>query len=520
MTYAADAVISVSAAEQELMEAYGAREVHLLGHALEEAPIPTDFDARDQIVFLGAIHDDRTPNADSVRWFAAEVLPLLREALGQPALRLTVVGLVRLSPSIEALDGEAVELTGAVDDLPAALARARVLVAPTRFAAGIPHKVHHAAMLGIPMVATPLIAAQTGWQHEQELLVADDAASFAAACARLYRDTSLWERLREQAMRRAREECAPEAFAARVREILADIPITHRRPVAAADRGHPVRHPEPQVTFPEPERPNVSRPAEADFSIALPFGYAPRIGDPVPRIGVMCHLFHPELAAEVLHYLRHLPVPADLLLSTDTEAKRAALAASFSNWDKGRVELRVTPNRGRDIAPKLVGFADRYGEYDLVLHLHSKKSSHAAFLAPWRSYLFETLLGSPETIASILDAFFRLDDLGMVAAQHYEGVRRWLDWRGNFEAAQTLAGAHGNCTFAHPSAGFPVRLDVLGAAGGAATAAGPRSVLRRFPGRGGAAGQHRRARHRAAVFPYLRAQRTYLVEGGAAQPDA
>ena len=40
-------------------------------------------------------------------------------------------------------------MLGRVDDIGPALDAARVAVAPTRFAAGIPHKAHQAAMLGI-----------------------------------------------------------------------------------------------------------------------------------------------------------------------------------------------------------------------------------------------------------------------------------------------------------------------------------------------------------------------------------
>ena len=73
-----------------------------------------------------------------------------------------------------------------------------------------------------------------------------------------------------------------------------------------------------------------------------------------------------------------------------------ALAALFAWWDRGSAVVRVTPNRGRDIAPKLVGFADVHDRYEYVLHLHSKRSRHADFLSPWRTYLYETLLGSAQ----------------------------------------------------------------------------------------------------------------------------
>ena len=445
LTRIADTVISVNEAERDLLEDYGVREIHLLGHALDEEPLPSGFSERDQIVFLGAIQQEDAPNADAVRWFAGEILPRLRHALGQEAFRLTVVGLNQAG-SVAAMDGTLVDLVGMVDELPPALAHARVMVVPTRFAAGIPHKAHQAAMLGIPMVVTGLIAGQLGWRDGQELLVADDPAGFAAACARLYADGALWDWVRQAALARVRQDCAPAAFTAKVREIVARLPLVHRMPEPPAPQ--PARR--EQETASEPL---TSRPSEGDWSAAVPFGFLPMPS--ACRLAVLCHVFHLQFAGEILSYLRNIQRPADLFISTDTAEKQAALQASFADWGRGTVTIRVTPNRGRDIAPKLVGFADSYDRYDLVLHLHSKASTHAGFLAPWRSYLLENLLGSPEIVRSIIDAFERLPDLGMVAAQHYEGVRRWLGWNGNFAAAQSLAAQMGIAVSPRRALDFP-----------------------------------------------------------------
>jgi GT2 family glycosyltransferase len=431
LTRLADSVVSVSLNEQDTLQTYGARDVRILGHALDDEPLPTGFDERDSIVFLGAIDADDAPNADAVRWFAIDVLPELRRTLGEET-RLAVIGLIQ-APSIMALDGTALELIGMVDDLHAALAKARVMVVPSRLGAGIPHKVHQAAMLGIPMVVTSLIANQLGWKDGREVLVADDASAFAAACSRLYRERALWESVRRNALEQARQECAPEAFAATVRGLVESLPITRRRPEELVRAEQQL--PPPPNTDGEP---NTSRPAEADFSLGIPFDFPP-LQVPPPRVAVICHLYYPEIGREVRGYLRNLPLPADLFLSTDTAEKADVIRAIFSDWENGRLEVRVLPNRGRDIAPKLVGFADAHAGHDLVLHLHSKKSDHAHFLAPWRGFLFESLLGSRAAVSSILDAFARLPQLGMVAPQHYESVRRWLGWNGNYNLALGLA---------------------------------------------------------------------------------
>jgi GT2 family glycosyltransferase len=202
---------------EEIALADGAR-VFALGHALEPAPTPRPFEARAGLLFVGALHDLESPNVDSLRWFCRAIFPAVRAALGD--VWLTVVG---AGPSRRLLAelGEHVEVLGAVDDLRALYDQARVFVAPTRFAAGVPHKLHEAAARGLPFVCTPLLARQVGWRDGHELLAGADAAAFADAVVRLYRDRALWQRLREGALRRVAADCAPQTFAASLRRVIA-----------------------------------------------------------------------------------------------------------------------------------------------------------------------------------------------------------------------------------------------------------------------------------------------------------
>ena len=234
---AADGVISVSALEKAVFEEHGIDRTWLLGHAIEPRPTLASFDARTGFVFLGALYDDTSPNAESLRWFAAQVLPKLRELLGTH-VRLTIVGGVT-APSIRALAGDAFELLGPIDDLAPVFERARVMVAPTRIAAGIPHKVHHAAALGVPVVTTDIIAAQTGWRPGHDLLASSEPARFAELCVELHGNSRLWECVRRGALERVRSECSPEAFRATVRDILATVPVPSRR---NADTATPASH--------------------------------------------------------------------------------------------------------------------------------------------------------------------------------------------------------------------------------------------------------------------------------------
>jgi len=180
------------------------------------------------------------------------------------------------------------------------------------------------------------------------------------------------------------------------------------------------------------------RPAnEMDFALEAPFGFKPAAALEQP-IAAIVHAFYPEIASFVLAKLKNVPGDVDLFLSTDTEEKKRALEDVCRGWSKGTVDIRICPNRGRDIAAKFFGFRDVYARYDIFVHLHTKRSPHGgATLARWCEYLLENLIGSPEIATSILSLF---DDpkLGVVFAQHLFELRGILNWGYDYDLARDL----------------------------------------------------------------------------------
>jgi O-antigen biosynthesis protein len=156
------------------------------------------------------------------------------------------------------------------------------------------------------------------------------------------------------------------------------------------------------------------------------------------RVAVICHIFYPELAAEIEACLANIEVPFDLFVSTDSDAKREQIATRLAGA-AATVEIRTVENRGRDIAPKYVTFRQVYREHDLVLFLHTKRSGHYDQGDVWRRSLMDSLAGSGETVRSILALFSRLPKLGVVFPEHHSSVRQWVEWGQNFPAARRLA---------------------------------------------------------------------------------
>jgi GT2 family glycosyltransferase len=179
-----------------------------VGHALVATPTPRPFSDRAGLLFVGAFHTDVSPNSDAALWLAREILPRIRDLLDE-SVPLTLVG-ARPPPTVAALAGAGTTLLENVGDLGPLYDRARLFVAPTRFAAGLPYKIHHAAAHGLPVVATSLLANQLGWRDE--IAIADGAEPFARAVAALYRDATAWQEKRELALSRVAQDCSPTSF--------------------------------------------------------------------------------------------------------------------------------------------------------------------------------------------------------------------------------------------------------------------------------------------------------------------
>lgn len=209
----ADAITAVSAHEAKILGQFGARRTYVVGHSVDLRPTAPGYDERADLLFVGGILDSPSPNEDALLYFVREILPLVRRQL---RCSLSVVG-TNQSERVAALNSEDVRVVGRVDDLEPWYSRARVFVVPTRYAAGLPMKLHEAASVGLPSVVTPLIASQVGWSDGREVIVGSGAAEFASGLVALYSNRELWERIRAGALKAVQRDCTRQAFLAGLR---------------------------------------------------------------------------------------------------------------------------------------------------------------------------------------------------------------------------------------------------------------------------------------------------------------
>lgn len=225
----ADIVLAVNGRTADAFADRGHRDVRVLGYTVEPRSGTPSFQGRNGFLFIGPTYRGKTPNTDSVIWFAENVAPLLAGRFDQKQ-SVTIVGECQ-SEEVKKKAASGFELAGSVADLTPYYGAARVFFAPTRFAAGIPLKVFHAAAHGVPVVMTSVLAEQIGWVDEQQALVADTPEAFADACYRLHEDQELWDRIRANALERIRADLARERFDDVVNKLVGDIALRAGRRV-------------------------------------------------------------------------------------------------------------------------------------------------------------------------------------------------------------------------------------------------------------------------------------------------
>jgi len=178
------------------------------------------------------------------------------------------------------------------------------------------------------------------------------------------------------------------------------------------------------VTLRGDTRPNACMGASGDVS-----GSASGL-----RAALHLHLHYPELAGEFAARLSAARMRLDLIVTTTSDARRLEIEYALRGYKGGSTRYVVVPNRGRDIGPFLtdVGRLAGAGEYDVVGHLHGKRSLavDAVLGDRWRSYLLDTLLDG-----EALSLFEREPGLGLVFAED----RHCVGWSENWDAAAALA---------------------------------------------------------------------------------
>ena len=219
----ADATIVVSTVERDLLkQLLPAARVHYLPLARPVASPRTPFQMRRNIGFVGG--SEHSPNVDALRYFLAEVWPLVRKLL--PDCEFSVVG--RGQDTAELACGhtaDGVRYLGHLPDLNAWFETIRVSVAPLRIGAGAKGKIASSLACGVPCVTTKIGAEGMDLSGERVVLIADNPAEFAECVRRAYADASTWDRMSKAGLAYAHRTLSVAAFKRRLADLLEEVGV-------------------------------------------------------------------------------------------------------------------------------------------------------------------------------------------------------------------------------------------------------------------------------------------------------
>lgn len=205
-----DAVVLVSEAEADVFRnrVSGQQNIRAVGngvdlayfHSADNKTIRTNR----RISFCGAMN--YLPNVDAVCWFAREVLPRIREKLGD--VEFWIVG-GAAGDDVRALENlPGVRVTGRVDDVRPFVWDSDLAVAPIRIARGIQNKVLEAMAMGVATLVTPQAFEGLEAEAGRELIVAPaEPEDFAAVAIELLSDP-----LRRQTIARHARQMVEEKY--------------------------------------------------------------------------------------------------------------------------------------------------------------------------------------------------------------------------------------------------------------------------------------------------------------------
>lgn len=156
-------------------------------------------------------------------------------------------------------------------------------------------------------------------------------------------------------------------------------------------------------------------------------------------IAVHAHIYYTDLASEIVRYLNNIHFSFSLYVTTDSESKAEEIREILRSLEyASKIDIKITKNRGRDIGPMLLVLGQTLANYDVVLHIHTKRSPHIPALRGWRRYLMQSLLRSPGLITTILDYFERDKSLGVLYPQIYHPVIPYMRIGGNEQRIRWL----------------------------------------------------------------------------------
>ncbi len=158
---------------------------------------PLGQEATTDLIFVGNM--GYHPNILAAEYIVRKIVPHLSKQVS-----LEIAG-ARPEKRILRLAGSNVNVTGWVDDIRTAYARARIFVAPIFSGAGQQNKILEAMSMGQVCITTSNVNSAIGAIDGRHLLIADDELTFAKRITEVLDNIDVYEKMRKEARNYVKE---------------------------------------------------------------------------------------------------------------------------------------------------------------------------------------------------------------------------------------------------------------------------------------------------------------------------
>ncbi|MCG6112933.1 MAG: glycosyltransferase 61 family protein [Paracoccus sp.] len=148
-------------------------------------------------------------------------------------------------------------------------------------------------------------------------------------------------------------------------------------------------------------------------------------------IAVHMHIFYDSLLEEMSEHVSTIPTDYDVFISIPEgtyDIEQITKRARHCLKGCRNIVIRAFRNIGRDVAPMLAGFGPELLNYDLLLHMHSKRSLHNPAQSAWRRYLLHYTCGNRNITNQILNHFAAQPMTGGCFPPYYGNLRDQPSW--------------------------------------------------------------------------------------------
>jgi glycosyltransferase involved in cell wall biosynthesis len=157
------------------------------------------------------------------------------------------------------------------------------------------------------------------------------------------------------------------------------------------------------------------------------------------RVALHLHFFYSQSIAELIQRASLSTIRPDLYISVGSDQVADETKAFLDNYKGWKHEIRVVPNKGRDVAPFLTEFADELRSYEFIGHVHTKETVHVLdrrMVELWKTFLLENVLGGRHPMIDfIVSTMAAEESLGIVFPDDPNAI----DWTENRPFAEELA---------------------------------------------------------------------------------